>query len=819
MNIIMNRIVVTAAALALLAPAATAVRADDTSNAAYAAFGVSGAECSGMTASNTGDPAEITEEHEGKTGWRIGTSGAQANIRCKIDDGFMYGLDGTCSAVVEVEYFDDSYGGFCVYYDSRSGRRGEPVQLEDSGTWKTKEFRLYDAYFGNGLYTDDLWITTNRPDVMGVSSDPVLIGSVTVRKNEKAAPFEISVETGRTGNIFFEGDEIAFDISYENTGSKEYELCPEYVIRSYDGKEIKTYTSRVSAAPSASDRLTVSGLPYGVYTLEIRLEGADIEQTYTADFSYARKADSTNFHFGINIHYDDENYTEEDVRALTDLIKNSGFGFVRSSLRWEQIETARGVYSIPPVIAEAVRYADETGLETLGILYPENDLYGSYPYYEMDSAQLAAFEAYCRFVAEELKEHTHYYCMLNEINHDASGYLDNEEDYVRIAEAGYRGLKAGDPEAFINGGSLAGWSRDYANKTYELGILDYCDSYSMQIYNHSDGPETDWMFRSVTDHKYWLEQYDTTGTKESWITESGWPTRAADDTADETASRAVANAHDSASETEQAQWYARSMAINGDRERVDKYIYYAMCDNDIDRFDIQSNFGILRAKNYKTPFAAKPAFITACAYNDLIGDAEFIGDDITDDSGWAYRYKKPDGSVVTCVWGAEYYGQAGVGSVYTYNSSAPYIVLYDMYGNARYIENDTGSYAVPIEEQPVYVTDAQSVPEDTDAIAVKQNGETLSCLEQLDSSVPLEAGFAADLPEGGSVTVVCAAYIDGRLENTELREAVCENGAVSASFDSSELAGADEIKVMAFDSMERLIPLKRAAVIGRSAGD
>lgn len=800
------------AAAAVMVPAHD-VHADET-NAAYAAFGVSGAECVNMSAENMASPDEITEEYAGETGWRIGTTGGRANLRCKIDDNFIYELDGTQSVVIEVRYFDDSYGGFCVYYDSRSGPKGEAVQLENSGTWKTKVFRLYDAYFGNRIYTDDFWITTNRPDVMGVSSDPVLIGSVKVEKNEKDAPFDISVETEKTGNIFFEGDDIEFDIAYDNITGEDYEIMPEYVVRDYYGNVVRTVRTKLSAEPSAAESVKLSGLPYGIYTLEVRIENDEIEQSYVTDFSYVRKADEINRHFGMNIHYDDESYNADDVRELSDLIKNSGFGFVRSSLRWNMIEKEKGVYSIPDNIRESAEYLDEIGLELLVTVYIDNDLYASPPYYNMDDGALEAFKKYCEYTAGELGEYIDYYCMLNEINHLASGYVDNEEEYVRITKAGYEGIKAGDPnDSFINGGALAGWSRDYANKTYELGILDYCDSYSMHIYDHSNGPETDWMFRSVPDHKYWLNYYDTTGTKQAWITESGWPTRTADDTADEQIGREIAHAHDSSSEIEQAQWYARSMAINSDPERIDKFFYYALCDNGIGRFDIQSNFGILHSKNSRVPFSAKPAYAAVCAFADVVGCAVFEEDEITDGSGWAYQFKRRDGSEVTCVWGAEYYGQAGIGSTYRYTSEAPYILLYDMYGNEQYIENKNGYYDIPIEEEPVYVEDKESAPEREDIEGVSQNGTAVGMFEEIDFGSPLDVLFEADMNDLSEATVVCAAYSDGVLAGVEAAETVNDGGRISCTFGGGIAENADTLKFMLLYDLENIQPASKCFTV------
>ena len=161
------------------------------------------------------------------------------------------------------------------------------------------------------------------------------------------------------------------------------------------------------------------------------------------------------------------------------------------------------------------------------------------------------------------------------------------------------------------------------------------------------------------------------------------------------------------------------------------------------------------------PFSAKPAYAVVCAFSDIVGCAEFEADEITDGSGWAYRFKRADGSNVTCVWGAECYGQTGIGSTYRYTSEAPYILLYDMYGNEQYIENVNGYHDIPIEEEPVYVEDAEGAPRPEKIKGVSQEGIAKGTLEAVDPELPINVLFPADAQEGSEAAAICAAYSDG----------------------------------------------------------
>ena len=821
MKFIGQKIAALAAAAAVILTAVPNALADNSSNAAYAAFDGVSAQCVNMTAKQA-VPAPDVEEHDGRSGWRLDPSAySRSYIRCNIDDDFIYGLNGECTPVAEITYYDGGFGGFSLNYDSRSGGKSQFVQLQNSGEWKTKTFYLYDARFANGVYADDFRIETSS-GVYGTSEEPVVIGGVTVTKSEKSAPLDISVSTGKTGNIFFEGDNIKFDVSYTDITGGSFIFRVDYEVEDYSGNVVKTKSKSVSANPSANDSVTFTNLPYGVYTLNVKVSGGGAEQEYRAEFSHARKADKTNYHFGTNIHYDDDIYDKNDIKAMSDLIKNSGFGFVRSSLRWWQWEPQKGVYTVPENVLYANQYIDSIGLEMLGIVYIDNPAITSHPYYVMNEEQLEAFRDYCEFAASELSGYTDYFCMLNEINLDG-GYVNNEEEYVEIAKKGYEGIKAGNENAFINGGSLAGWQRQYANKTYELGILDYCDSYSMHTYSQTEGPEADYLYRSVTDHRSNLKKYDTTGTKEAWITEAGWPTRAADNRADEAASQSIAKKYESASELQQAKWYARSLAINGDKSRIDKYFFYSAVDDGMDKFDIQNNFGIIRAKAYDVPFAAKPAYIAVCAFNDLVGDAEFAGDMITDGTGYANKYIKPDGSGITCVWASETVGQTG--GVYNYKTNAPYVAVYDMYGNAEYIENTSGTCQIAFTDEPVYVADAyekpvEPEPEEPDdggdddisdgGMSVSQNGESVPSVWFIKPDTKIDVSFITDKPAGTEMSVICAAYNNGILKGLEIQKTKAVSDVISVSFSGDGIINADKIKLMVFDGLDGLVPLRDA---------
>jgi hypothetical protein len=78
------------------------------------------------------------------------------NIYFNVNDGIAF--DGNYTATFTIEYYDQGTGRFTPQYDSTNTQggnlsgaytNGPPVQLTDSGTWKTASFTVHDALFAN----------------------------------------------------------------------------------------------------------------------------------------------------------------------------------------------------------------------------------------------------------------------------------------------------------------------------------------------------------------------------------------------------------------------------------------------------------------------------------------------------------------------------------------------------------------------------------------------------------------------------------------------------------------------------------------------
>ncbi|MBB6730211.1 hypothetical protein H7C18_04800 [Cohnella sp. CBP 2801] len=99
-----------------------------------------------------------------------------------VDDSYLY--DNTDNDVyVTVEYLDQGSGSFHLQYDALSApfKDGLLFTYGNSGTWKTKTFRLSDAKFANGTNGSDFRIAVVGGGSPGDNPD-LSVASVTVKK-------------------------------------------------------------------------------------------------------------------------------------------------------------------------------------------------------------------------------------------------------------------------------------------------------------------------------------------------------------------------------------------------------------------------------------------------------------------------------------------------------------------------------------------------------------------------------------------------------------------------------------------------------------
>ncbi len=693
----------------------------------------------------SGDVPNV-ETASGRTGWRLDASVEDsAYISVDLSGEFTDGLDTDETVRIEVDYYSDSYGGFAILYQSKKGEKeGLYNQLLKEGGWRTAVFDIDNASFANDSYGYDFHIITSdiafrgkypyMKNIMGTSAYDVLIGAVRVSKvKDSISPYDITVETGKPGNVFTYGtygENMVFDITYSDPKGKYNSGTAVYTVK--DSRESEVWSKRQDFTGGEDTlRIPYAELPlFGVYTLEIEVSGNGVSQKKVVDFSSALKG-VTNLRYGTNLHYDSGTYTQQDIKDQIDLVYNSGIGFTRSKIDWNTVQkTVGGEYVMQDNVLFANQYLDSLGMENLCILNQQNWAYvgSTTPYHYLTTqAQRDAWADFCTYIVTELKDYTKYYAISNEFNLQGPGAYhpydhyqsnhnpDNYPYYVDIVKAAYPAIKAAYSDAVVVTGEVGRYEDEWIQECYDLGLADYSDVTSYHVYEYATGPEyyvdyqqsyndgTGNTWRAISPWKSTQVASEFFGRygEKTWLTETGAPSRE-DNILEDIPNLGLTH-------SEMARYLPRYFVLLG--HELDQMFNYSFTNNNTGYFHNEDNFGIVRAHDWRTPFAAMPAYITVSALNYFTGDDDFvsvaptfIGNESNYQArGYVVQYEKsenyPDGVIMA--WKGD---SAGTKTTIFSIPGANNLYVYDMYGNWKAtIANGTNYTLTP---EPIYVVKA-----------------------------------------------------------------------------------------------------------------
>lgn len=346
----------------------------------------------------------------------------------------------------------------------------------------------------------------------------------------------VDITTDNIGNIFFDSDEINFNISY--TSSNTSNVNANYTINYLVPSEVttdklvriqkmsKSFSGTVAANKSLTDTLTFNAGKYGLYELKVTANG----NTATAAFSKSVKSKNVNKKIGVNLHYQDRT---ADVDKLMNLAKKSGMGNVRDQMGWNWLE----------------QWKDSTRTETKKALTPEAEaFFDAAEKYDMDVLALLVTSNNCYDVRDkitdwdkddtltsshylrestiyEYKEFLNWFLtndkfkntvnaveVLNEpdLHWNLDGYTltDSDEDRQKRADAYARQIK-----------TVYGVVKDLKNKgiaDYDVGVLSLSNIYNTNSFdladrvfkNLNDGTADAPYFDALTLHPYEVASWD-----------------------------------------------------------------------------------------------------------------------------------------------------------------------------------------------------------------------------------------------------------------------------------------------------------------------
>lgn len=757
---------------------------------------------------------------------------------------------------VDICYWDEGFGGFYFQYDAQDGVKDVFVQCENTQQWRYARFTLYDAKFYGGVNGHDFRIVTADSVLMpyggSASPCPVYLYYVKVHGNNFWSSFDITAETEHSGNVFYEGEPIYFNMKFKNVDGSQYSNMrvrysiykPEASDAYFQWEEIYNVADKgpdkvaystqkpidtanqiaTFKGKDASDKVYFEGLPFGTYVLKVDMV-ADYPtlinettsygksrqvMTYLTDFAYSKKA-SPNPHYGADAHYTDYYtrndairhgdeslagkfiYTLDEIKDQVNLLSNAGIGMVRTDLKWSDLQKAKNTaYTMPSLIKDSFEYVKEKGVTALANLQLSDRAgYGTGDNWYHDIADdpngIAEFGKYCTFAATELDGIVDHFSVLNEFDLkrakdepsvSGDGYDAGEPNitrYNKFVNTAADSIRAVQPNAWIDAGQIGTnpmWQHQtqfagkyqWTNRWYASGGPDKADSISFHAYNKQKGPENEdnygftyWARWGLNDKGY--------GNKKVWVTENGWPSRPFDKAAG--AYNTVQNAaFDLTSYKKQAEYYPRSLAIHA-ANTVDMYMFYEFQDDRNEPFANESNFGVIRDEEYRTPFAAKPAYVSIAAFNSLVGDeiassTALSGSNTLDNlatqtyNKLGYKITNADGDSTYAVWCAE---NASAPGSFNIQTGKNYAVVYDLYGNVVKTVSG-GNVTVYCSTSIQYVKGMDSLPVETPGLTAEKNGNTVDSLWYLNNgeNIVLRYMPAGEVSVGDEVMLICAAY-------------------------------------------------------------
>jgi hypothetical protein len=248
-------------------------------------------------------------------------------------------------------------------------------------------------------------------------------------------------------------------------------------------------------------------------------------------------------------------------------------------------------------------------------------------------------------VAEQFKGRVKYYEVWNEwfiacgMNHAKDTKMNTPENYVKMLKATYEAVKAADPEAYIigGGGDHPVHHRAQMEALFKLGVHNYCDAFSIHPYRQPRSPEESGLVEEVLGFAEMMKKYGVEKPK-LWITEIGYPTPKKHPAED--------------AELFQAAMVVRSAVPMLALDVVEKFIWYDMKNDGLDRIDPEHNFGIIR--NDRLGLQVKPAFVAFAVMSQNTAGRKITKDEALSKNGvYAYRLTKAGESDRLVLWVAE----------------------------------------------------------------------------------------------------------------------------------------------------------------------
>ncbi len=697
-------------------------------------------------------------EKNGKRGMEVGNSGTFRYMLFNIDDAYWYSETPDCVKVT-VEYFDEGGSNtfFCVRYCSINGpmTESEIVSMTGTGEWKTAEIIIDDILIANKDNLSDFMLATWSGS-RSFTATSTLFHSVRIEQCFPVKPISTNIASDEPGNILsYDDKEKNVNLEFENITDFDGTAQVEYTITNDAGMVIsegKTGTVSVGANQKVLVPIEITAKDCDIYRIDYRLtgnvpHGNEVQEFDLEDyglFSIARtwqEGDEKNSNSWIGAHLEYYLPYQDPVKTMR-VINLGGWGGTRPDAtldRWDEADSRVGTKTDG-------KLGFDWDTELLGsydlsyihiAAYGHTALYNdpkrnNFRYMPRTEAEIQSYVDYCVACVKEWDAKMDTPLRLeiwNEPNNSAFNYdLVNEDAvyYAKLLQRIYPAVKEASPRTILVGmvslGSAVGW----VNQVLDLGGYDAVDEVCIHPYEWGKGPAK---FNSIISgtkaiQNHMIEKFGK--AKPIIFSEIGWH-----DTGIMNESGSLSGNTYGVTSMQQARNVAILHTVAKAYELTDLVCWYDLQnDGELPTYS-EHNFGLLESPYHRQPYAAKPSFLAAAAYNKFLPNAEYL--DKIEVGGLqtaAYNFKRTDGKNCAIMW--------------TFNDNDTMVVdlgtksveLFDLYGNPLgTLTSDDGIYAFNLMGEPIYVMGSFSKFEQSDEAKFIINDFTESVP---DDTIPVE---------------------------------------------------------------------------------
>ena len=530
--------------------------------------------------------------------------------------------------------------------------------------------------------------------------------NLSVSKDE---PIYTRVTGAKVGNIFSAEDEKSVTAEFENvlTGTANAKIS--YEVFDEDGnvieqKSIGSVTLKAGEKIQKNIKLSIND--FGIYKMIFKIDVNSNGESFSYSsskfaLSVADKlsnAETGNPKMKVNIPYI---YDMTEWGKIKTIITDAGITGVRKDLTWYDTEPSKGNY-ISPNVTCWYEDAEKSNISNTVVLSATNPVYNngiwanSYAHL-LGAGAYAAWEKYVTYCAVNYQGLVTDYEILNEPNWNMSAQV--YADYLKRAN---RIIKKFDKTAkvtgFVTGSVPWDWIENLLNIIKD-NPSEYLDVLSVHPYDFDDGD-----YKTVIENESWgIRIRDDLYLSKTERLRALMRKYNCGGLGLNISEMAITSTTGVCSPTRQAAELAQLMTIDAAQNKTDSIYWYCLentmerGDRDYTEYDIEGNYGLVGNKYDIVPYAAKPSYLAACAYNKIVGGGDFVNM-LSSGGAKAYRFKK-NGADRIVIWSEETEQNIcldlGVNSV----------SVYDKYGNKLGdIKSDNGKFSFNVGFEPIYIT-------------------------------------------------------------------------------------------------------------------